>query len=74
MGRQKEIDGTRWIKFRVNEKMYEFIKKVSEEMGVTISETCRGAIQLFFMGIALGRFKGIENELKEICQNRGKEA
>jgi len=74
MGRQREIDGSRWVKFRVNTKMYEFIKKVSDEMGVTISEMCRSALQLFFMGVVLGKFKGIEDELREICQNRNKEA
>lgn len=62
MGRKKEIDGNKFIKFRVSSKMYNFIRRVSEEMGTSISETCRSALQLFFMGLALGKFKGIEDE------------
>jgi len=62
VGRKKEIDGNKFIKFRVSSKMYYFIRDLSEELGITISETCRSALQLFFMGLALGKFKGIEDE------------
>lgn len=71
MGRKKEIDGNKFLKFRVSTKMYEFIKRVSQELGISISETCRSALQLFFMGVALGKFKGIEDEFwKRVRENR----
>jgi len=62
MGRKKEIDGNKFVKFRISSKMYELIKRVSEELGITISETCRSALELFFMGLFLGKFKGVEDE------------
>ena len=62
MGRKKEINGNKFVKFRISSKMYELIKRVSEELGITISETCRSALELFFMGLFLGKFKGVENE------------
>ena len=62
MARKKEINGNKFIKFRISKKMYELIKRTSEHLGISMSETCRSALELFFMGLFLGRLKNVESE------------
>ena len=65
MARPREIDGTRYIKIRVSNKFYNFIKEFSSNLGLPISEVCRSALISFFQALFLGKMKNIESEFRE---------
>jgi len=71
MPRPKTVNGKKYLKIRVSEKFYNFLKRVSEETGFSISETCRSALEIFFMAYFTGRLKGIEDEFWRKFGNRG---
>lgn len=52
----------KFIKIRVSGKLYNFIKDFSQEMGISVSELCRTAIQNFFMALLLGKMKNVDKE------------
>jgi len=62
MARSKEVNGSRFIKFRVSNKMYMLIKEVANRLGISISETCRSALYIFFMSLFTGKKEEIEKE------------
>jgi len=56
MVRPKTIDGTRFIKIRVTNTFYEFIRKKSKELGIpSMSEFCRSALEIVCMGMYIGK-------------------
>jgi len=62
MPRPKTISGTKFIKFRVSNKFYSFIQEIARRSGLTVSETCRSALLMFFMSLFLGKARNIEDE------------
>jgi len=70
MPRPRTIGGNKFVKFRVSEKFYTLIKELAERSGLTISETCRSALEIFFMGLVTGKFKHIEEEFNRLLKEK----
>jgi hypothetical protein len=65
MVRPREINGTRYIKIRVSNKFYNFIKEFSNNLGLPISEVCRSALIISFEALFLGKLKNVDKEFRE---------
>jgi hypothetical protein len=63
--RPKEINGGKYIKFRVSKKFYDFIKEFSQNIGLSVSETCRSALEISFEALFLGKLTNVDKEFKE---------
>lgn len=57
-----ELPQTKFLKIRVTNKFYNFLKTFSQEMGISLSECCRIAIESFFMALILGKMKNVNKE------------
>ncbi|MEM1543721.1 MAG: hypothetical protein QW795_03465 [Candidatus Bathyarchaeia archaeon] len=57
---KSDIKQNKFIKIRVSEKFYDFIKEFSSRLGISVSECCRGALEIFFMAYYLGKVKEID--------------
>lgn len=65
MPRPRKINGSKWIKFRVNTKIHNFLHDVAKDSGITVSELCRNAVLYVFFGFLLGEFRHTFPEMKE---------
>ncbi|MGQ9469887.1 MAG: hypothetical protein ACUVTD_08765 [Nitrososphaerales archaeon] len=65
MARPAIVDGNVWLKIRVSKQFYELIKEIAGRCGLTVSETCRSALEFAFMGLFLKRLGSIEKEFME---------
>jgi hypothetical protein len=48
---------TKFIGFRIERRLYDFLNEFSVENRMDISELCRNVITHFFMGYLLGEYK-----------------
>ncbi|MEM5816009.1 MAG: hypothetical protein QXL14_03100 [Candidatus Aenigmatarchaeota archaeon] len=42
--RTNNINGTKIIRFRISEAIYNFLKEIAEDTGMSISEVCRNLV------------------------------
>jgi len=56
---------TKKISFRIDEVMYDFMKKISMENNTTISDMSRKILEYFFIGYLIGEFKKPLNKLRD---------
>ena len=70
MARPSRINGSKSIRFRVSNKMYDIMKSASNEMGMSISEICRSAINTYFMTLILNKTEQIKKEFMDYAKQR----
>ena len=62
MVRPREIDGKKDLRIRVSTAFYNFLKEVANQSGLTISEVCRSALEVWFMVMYMGKALDLKKE------------
>jgi hypothetical protein len=65
MPRPIEINGKKDLRIRVSTQFYEFLKEVARQSGLTISEVCRSALEVWFMVMYMGKALDLKKEYEE---------
>jgi len=65
MSRPIEINGKKDLRIRVSTQFYEFLKEVAKQSGMTISEVCRSALEVWFMVMYMGKALDLKKEYEK---------